>query len=109
MKRIRNKMLRIRLTEDEYDLIKTKAEDAGMSRTAFILHSIEHHTTNVVGEELKNTYLELHRRGINLNQITHHINSDGTIPEGFQQLVEENRSLLKAVRKYIEIVGRVRA
>ena len=107
MKRTRDKMLRIRLTEEEYDLIRKKADEAGMSRTEFILHSIEQHTTNVVGEELKNTYLELHKQGVNLNQAVKFIYGMGSLPEGFPQLVEDNIVVTRMVRNFIDTIGRI--
>jgi len=108
MKRTRDKMLRIRLTEDEYDLITRKAAEAGMSRTAFILHSAEQHSTEVVGSELLKTYAELNRQGVNLNRIAKFVYGTGSVPEGLPKVIAENHMMLKAVRYVIDAIGRTK-
>ena len=107
MKRTRDKMLRIRLTEEEYNLIKTKADEAGMSRTAFILHAAEQHTTNVIGHEIIDTYRELHRQGVNLNTAIRYIYGMGSLPEGLPQLIEDNIVVTRMVRNFIDTIGRI--
>ena len=108
MKRTRNKLLRIRLTEEEYNLIKAKAVEAGMSRTAFILHATEQHSTNVVGDGIMSTYKELHKQGANLNQAVRYIYDMDSVPEGFSQLIEDNIVATKMVRNFIDTIGRIK-
>lgn len=108
MKRTRDKMLRIRLTEDEYDLITRKAAEAGMSRTNFILHSAEQTSIEVLGPELRDTYLELHRQGVNLNQIARFVYGTGSVPEGLPKVIAENHMMLRAVRYVIDTIVRIK-
>lgn len=71
--RRRSERLSLSLTPDEKVMIRSAAEDAGMSQTDFIIASVKR-TRIVVITALPEALLELSRQGNNLNQIARCLN-----------------------------------
>jgi len=76
---IRNRMIRIRVTDEEYEAIKKNAPNGNMSewlRTFAFLCKPKKRKAKEVNPEL---LYELNKIGVNLNQIAKAINSDPDI------------------------------
>ena len=76
--RNRTERLCLGLTQDEKQLITDGARNAGMSRTDFILSSVEGNRVVVI-TDLSLALQELSRQGNNLNQIARCLNQRGYV------------------------------
>ncbi len=91
-KRKRNKTLTVRLTEKEYNLIRSKSKKAKMNITDYIV-ALSNEIPIKVSEDVKPLILELKRIGNNLNQIAMKINSGAFDSYNFGEVVEEQRKI----------------
>ena len=70
----KNKMLRIRLTDDEYNLLKEKADKAGKTMSEFVRDYITRGKVNSKCKDLPSLILHLSKIGNNINQISKNLN-----------------------------------
>ncbi len=70
----KNKMLRIRLTDDEYNLLKEKADKAGKTMSEFVRDYITRGKVNSKCKDLPSLILHLSKIGNNINQIARNLN-----------------------------------
>lgn len=107
MKAKRVHPIHIRLTEDEYKTLSSKAEAAGMSLSEWVRRAaLEQELPSPRSEIDMNLYKELTRIGININQLARAANTavnqgycPTTTPEQWQELYD----LLK--RLTLEVIG----
>lgn len=100
--RLRDKQLNIRVTEYEYELIKRRMKESGSaSLREFVVDAATNgFLINVDYSDIKELSYEVNRIGNNINQIAHHINSEGIVYkkqiEEVQQYVDKIWKLLRA-------------
>ena len=70
----KTKMLRIRLTDDEYNLLKQKAEQANKTMSEFIREYIVTGKVKSKCKQLPSLILHLSKIGNNINQIAKNLN-----------------------------------
>ena len=70
----KTKMLRIRLTSDEYDLLKDKSKTAGKTMSDFVRDYIVKGKVNSKCKDLPSLILHLSKIGNNINQIAKNLN-----------------------------------
>ena len=70
----KTKMLRIRLTSDEYDLLKDKSKTAGKTMSDFVRDYIVKGKVNSKCKALPSLILHLSKIGNNINQIAKNLN-----------------------------------
>jgi len=98
--RIRKKQFLIHLMKEEMELLESKSENAGMTKTEFIRNIITFGNTSsgekMDKQDIKQWLYELNRIGNNINQIAYHVNYNSCVGENdFEQLKDE----------YIRILG----
>lgn len=96
--RKRNKMLTIRLTEQEYDAIMKKVLRSNMSMTDFLVATTQQ-TQIHVAEDTRPLVTELKRIGNNLNQITAKINAGVFHSYNFREVIDLQRSIYEEVKR----------
>lgn len=89
--RKRNVTLSIRLTAKEKEAILSKANEAEMSVTDYIVRSTSRKKIRVVN--MKDVVIELKRIGNNINQIARRINSGELRSYNFDSVVREQRKI----------------
>lgn len=102
MNRTRPKQLVIRLSEEEYQQVKSQVLKSGMKQQEYLIKAItEQPITNLDG--LKEVVPEMKKAGTNLNQITHKINS-GEVPsnETFLQIKKEYEEVWQLLKQLIQ-------
>ena len=103
----REKILNIRLTEIEYELLKEEADYARMPVSKYARHILQtkkpevHYDLHPGNNELKTICTELHKIGINLNQIARHLNGGGTFTKEMKAEITEMTSDLFNLRSEI--------
>ena len=89
----KTKMLRIRLTDYEYNLLKEKAEKANKTMSDFVRDYITKGKVNSKCKDLPKLILHLSRIGNNINQLTrriHQAHNQGIITsEQYDLLLDE--------------------
>lgn len=83
--------LSIRLTAEEKDALKKKAEQANLSMTDYLLRCSSRKKIKVVN--MNKVIVEMKRVGNNLNQITRRINSGDFKSYNFEKVIEEQRKI----------------
>ncbi len=89
--RKRNITLSIRLTAEEKEALKKKAEQANLSMTDYILRCSSRKKLRVVN--MSKVIVEMKRVGNNLNQITRKINAGDFKSYNFEKVTEEQRKI----------------
>ena len=89
--RKRNITLSIRLTAEEKEVLKKKAEQANLSMTDYLLRCSSRKEIRVVN--MNKVIVEMKRVGNNLNQITRRINSGDFKSYNFEKVIEEQRKI----------------
>jgi hypothetical protein len=89
--RKRNITLSIRLTAEEKEALKKKAEHANMSMTDYLLRCSSRKKIRVVN--MNKVIIEMKHVGNNLNQITRKINSGDFKSYNFEKVIEEQRKI----------------
>lgn len=94
--RLRDKQINVRVTEYEYELIQERMKKSGVaSMTKFIIDAATNgFLINVDYSEIKKLSYELNRIGNNINQIAHHINSEGIVYKAEIEEVQEYMDLI---------------
>lgn len=69
----------LNLSEHDYNSLVEKSSKNGLSKTEFIRTLIRHAPKNIVSmqEILRNLIYEIHKIGVNINQIAHAANMNG--------------------------------
>ena len=80
-KRLRDKQIVIRLLDEEYEILKAKCEELGISysdyfRQLILFGSVKQSTKKDSKEEHKKFMYEINHIGGNINQIAHRVNSN---------------------------------
>lgn len=102
MNRTRPKQIVIRVSEEEYQKVKSQVLKSGMKQQEYLINAImDKPITNLDG--LKAVVPEMKKAGNNLNQITHKINS-GEQPTNaeFEQLRKEYDEVWQLLRQLIQ-------
>lgn len=94
--RKRDKMLTVRLTSAEKDMIATRASKAKMSLTDFLV-AVSLQTPIHIAENVKPVLVELKRIGNNVNQITTKVNSGAVYANGLQEVADELHGIYEQV------------
>ena len=89
--RKRNITLSIRLTAEEKEALKKKAEQANLSLTDYLLRCSSRKKIRVIN--MSKVIVEMKRVGNNLNQITRKINSGDFKSYNFEKVIEEQRKI----------------
>lgn len=94
--RLRDKQINVRVTEYEYELIQERMKKTGSaSMTKFIIDAATNgFLINVDYSEIKKLSYELNRIGNNINQIAHHINSEGIVYKAEIEEMQEYMDLI---------------
>lgn len=68
--------LHIELTPDQYRLLSAKARQCGLTKRAFITRLIEEKEIRALpSQEIKDLRMEVHKIGVNINQIARSVNA----------------------------------
>ena len=94
-KRKRNQTISIRLTTEEKEEIITKAKQAQMTLTDYLIACSRN--TNITVTDLSEVLVELKRIGNNINQIARKINSKRFFFGKFDSVVEGQRKIYNAI------------
>lgn len=103
----REKILNIRLTEIEYGLLKEEANHARIPISKYARHILQtkktevHYDLHTGDNDLKALCTEMHKIGINLNQIARHLNSGGASTKEMKTEITEMVSELFGLRTEI--------
>ncbi len=89
--RKRNITLSIRLTAEEKQALKKKADQANLSMTDYLLRCSSRKKIRVIN--MSKVVVEIKRVGNNLNQITRRINSGDFKSYNFEKVIEEQRKI----------------
>ena len=74
----RNRKMTFRLTEDEYNTIKGKVIESGISQQKFLLQmALEKEIIHI--KEYQDLIFQIKKIGTNINQITRHCNETGFV------------------------------
>lgn len=97
----RNKEIHIRVTEHQLSNIRRKAREAGVSVSKYLIaRALIEQTIHTEQEDAKNATLqairaEIHRIGVNINQIAHRVNMGGKVDiPTIERLLEKADSLI---------------
>lgn len=79
--RLRDKQLKIRVTDYEYQLIQERMKKSGAAslREFLVDSATQGYLINVDYSDIKALAYEINRIGNNINQIAHKINSEGSV------------------------------
>lgn len=74
--------LHIELTPEQYELLSAKARQCGLTKRAFITRFIEGKEIKArPPQEIKDLRMEVHKIGVNINQIARSVNAGIARPE----------------------------
>lgn len=105
-KRIRNRQIVIRLSEDEYEILKEKVKKSGKTQQEFLIRLIKN-------KKIINTFFlerlvfEFRKIGININQLTKFLNennkvSDENLTKEFLEFKKEFEKIWQLLRQLIQ-------
>lgn len=97
----------LRLTPDEAKLLTEKAENAGLTETAYLRLLISQKPNDYpeIRKLLKELINEVNRVGVNINQITFSHNTELYSKEDKEKLVAYMRKLNLEVKKVVDMIG----
>ena len=97
----------LRLTPDEAKLLTEKAENAGLTETAYLRLLISQKPNDYpeIRKLLKELINEVNRVGVNINQITFSHNTELYSKEDKEMLVAYMRKLNLEVKKVVGMIG----
>ena len=99
--RDKDKVLTFRVNQKELDRINAKREEIGIRNMGAYLRkmAIDGYIVNTDTTPLKKQYEEMHKIGVNINQIAKKVNSTGDLyPEEKQELKEMVKELWRILR-----------
>lgn len=77
MQKLKNKMIAIRLSENDYKVFKDNAQKLGLSLTDYFVDLLYKQNIKITHIDTKELELELKRQGNNVNQIAKKLNETG--------------------------------
>ncbi len=84
----RNRKMTFRLTQEEYEIIKRKVEEAGISQQQFLLKTaLGKQIVHI--KEFQSLIFQIKKIGININQIAKHCNETGAISKDDMKEIKE--------------------
>ena len=97
----------LRLTPDEAKLLTERAENAGLTETAYLRLLISQKPNDYpeIRKLLKELINEVNRVGVNINQITFSHNTELYSKEDKEMLVAYMRKLNLEVKKVVDMIG----
>ncbi len=98
MNRKRKNQILLRLSDEEYEIFKSKQEKTGLNQNEFLIALITKRQVKVISEYEK-VHLELIRIGVNLNQIARKINSGKLVEQNFEPLKKEVDKIWQSLRQ----------
>lgn len=100
-KRYRNETIFVRSTSSEKNAIKERMKMSGYTDMSSFMRDIalKGYIININTKELRDVIYELHKIGVNINQIAHHVNESHSI---YQTDMDELRIKLDAVWKLLK-------
>ena len=101
--RKRNKEIHFYVTEEEHKLIRRKMIESKTKNMGAYLRkmAIDGYIVNTDTTPLKKQYEEMHKIGVNINQIAKKVNTTGDLyPEEMQELKEMVKELWRILRSY---------
>ena len=107
-KRLRDKQIKVFLLEEEYEILKAKCEELGISysdyfRQLIMFGSVKQSSKKDSKEEQKKFMYEVNRIGGNINQIAHRVNSNRIeSKKDYEDLMMEMSHLFHAYSKAIK-------
>lgn len=81
----RTRKMTFRLTDEEYNIIQAKVEEAGISQQQFLLKTALGKEILCI-KEFQSLILQIKKIGVNVNQIAKHANGTGVVTE--QEITE---------------------
>ncbi|NEA23132.1 plasmid mobilization protein [Actinomadura bangladeshensis] len=113
--RRRERELRIRVSDAEYEEIHKAATRAGLACSAFVIRMV--HTAireqrpldgalAVMHAELRNASRQVNAVGVNLNQLVRHANAHGEVPESVTWLAEYCFQVVRRTEAVVVELGR---
>lgn len=100
--RVRKKKLSLRVTENELRIIDKKAEVACLSRNGYLIKmAIEGAVIVQDLDNMRDFTNEINKIGVNINQITKHINTTNNI---YKSDIEELKEKIEEIYKIVESI-----
>lgn len=98
--RLRERQIKIRVTEYEYQMIQERMEKSGKAtlREFLVEAAINGFLINVDYSDIKALSYEINKIGTNINQIAHKINSEGVL---YKREIEEVQDKVDLIWKMI--------
>lgn len=96
----RQNMINFRLSDDERLVLNRKIDEAGMTKQEFLLRTCLGKPV-LNKQQLKELLLELRKQGVNLNQISHRLNSNPYFGKSLLDKLEENIMQIKKLMEEI--------
>lgn len=102
MNRARPKQIKFRVTEDEFEYIKTQVEKSGLTQNEYITNCLLDKEIYVI-KGLKEMTLELKRIGNNVNQITRAVHEGkANCSEEVEEVQKELKEIWQSLRLLIQ-------
>lgn len=103
--RVKDKQVKVYMTEAERQILQRKARAAGLSVSDFVrlslIHSDKCEINTIDTEDLRKAVFELNKQGVNLNQFMHWLNTykqNGFDTERANRVLKKNHKAIKEVR-----------
>lgn len=84
----RNRKMTFRLTQEEYERIKSKVKESGLSQQQFLLKTALEKEIIYI-KEFQSLIFQIKKIGININQIAKHCNETGAISKDDMKEIKE--------------------
>lgn len=100
--------LQIRLSEKEKETLIENAKNCGLSQSEYFRRNALGENIYVLGskEEMKEILKEIHKTGVNINQIAHNLNSNiyVGVKEDLKEVINQQAEILN---KFMKIYNRI--
>ena len=103
-KDIRNKIVKFRLSETEYNELKDKAKALNMTIASYVRQSCDTCKVNIIlkpqtkNSDLTDLIYEIKKIGVNINQIAHRLNSGDNLDASLKTSLENMLSHLTELK-----------
>jgi len=107
-KRLRDKQIKVFLLDEEYEILKAKCDELGLSyseyfRQLIMFGSVKQSSKKNNKEDLKKFMYEINHIGGNINQIAHRVNSNRVETKSdYEELMMEMSHLFHAYSKAVK-------
>lgn len=101
------KIVNFRVRPDDYEEIKKRANERGLTITEYILSCCLVGRIFPMGDELSNLRVEVNRLGVNVNQIAKKANSGEIKAVGVDEFIKEQENLAALMEKILRKLERV--